>query len=134
VPYSPVNINEIYAKGGTLEDIYQSPFFKDLRDWQIEMKAKTSASNLMNPCPIRDHHADLRRMIAKHEPDPIDINAAQALQDPDYAKGMDAYDAAYQKIVDEVWQKAYIKQQKLSQEELMHLIEKIKQDETLVVE
>ena len=47
---------------------------------------------------------------------------------------MDAYDAAYQKIVDEVWQKAYIKQQRLSQEELMHLIEKIKQDETLVVE
>jgi len=134
VPYSPVNINEIYAKGGTLEDIYQSPFFKDLRDWQVEMKAKTGASNLMNPCPIRDHHADLRRMIAKHEPDPIDINAAQALQDPDYAKGMDVYDAAYQKIVDEVWQKAYIKQQRLSQEELMHLIEKIKQDETLVVE
>jgi len=89
---------------------------------------------LMNPCPIRDHNADLRRMIAQHEPDPIDINAAQALQDPDYAQGMDAYDAAYQKIVDEVWQKAYIEQQRLSQEELMQLIEKINQEETIVLE
>jgi len=56
------------------------------------------------------------------------------LQDPDYAKGLDAYDAAYQKIVDEVWQKAYIKQQRLSQEELMQLIEKINQEQEVATE
>lgn len=62
VPYA-VNINDIYAKGGTLGRYLQAPFFKNLRDWQVEMKAKTGASNLMNPCPIRDHNADLRRLV-----------------------------------------------------------------------
>jgi len=88
----------------------------------------------MNPCPIRDHNADLRRMIAKHEPDPIDINAAQALQDPKYAEGMDAYDAAYQKIVDTVWQKAYVQDERLSQEELQKLIEKIDAEQSVPTE
>jgi len=129
-----VNINEIYANGGTLEDVYQAPFFKDIRDWQVEMKKKTGSANLMNPCPIRDHNADLRRMIAKHEPDPIDINAAQALQDPKYAEGMDAYDAAYQKIVDTVWQKAYVQDERLSQEELQKLIEKIDAEQSVPTE
>ncbi|MFZ3070673.1 MAG: radical SAM protein [Anaerolineaceae bacterium] len=134
LPYSPVNINDVYAKGGTLEDIYQAPFFDNLRQWQVEIANKTGGSNLMNPCPIRDHNADLRQMIAKHEPDPIDINAEIAMQDPAYAAGMDAYDAKYQKIVDTVWQKAYIENKHLSQDELDEIVSAIDENQPIPVE
>ncbi|HBF41044.1 MAG TPA: hypothetical protein DDW19_04525, partial [Anaerolineaceae bacterium] len=69
---------------------------------------------LMNPCPIRDHNADLRQLIRKHEVEPIDQNSAAALQDASYAAGMDHYDAEYQKIVDRVWQEVYLKRVKAS--------------------
>jgi len=109
LPYTPVNIREVYARGGTLEDIFQEPFFADLRKWQADMREKTNGSNLLNPCPMRDHHADLRQLIRKHEVDPADVNAAAALQDAAYARGMDDYDARYQRVVDALWDKVYLK-------------------------
>ena len=35
----------------------------------------------------------------QYEPDPVDKNAEEALMDAEYARGMDAYDQAYQKPV-----------------------------------
>ncbi len=134
VPYSPVNINDVYAKGGTLEDVYQAPFFSDLRKWQVEKAQTTHNSNLMNPCPIRDHNADLRQLIAKHEPDPIDSAAEIAIQDAEYAAGMDSYDQKYQKIVDTVWQKAYIENIRLSSDELDEIVTKIEEDQPVEIE
>ena len=43
-------------------------------------------------CVNRDHHADFRRIVMEHEPEPTDDNAAKALLDPDYTRGMIAYD------------------------------------------
>ena len=114
VPYSPANIKEVYARGGNLNDIFCEPFFADLRRWQMKIKKDSGGSNLMNPCPIRDHNADLRQLIRKHEVEPIDQNSAAALQDASYAAGMDHYDAEYQKIVDRVWQEVYLKRVKAS--------------------
>ncbi|MEN6408373.1 MAG: radical SAM protein [Anaerolineaceae bacterium] len=122
LPFSPVNIKEVYARGGTLDDIYREPFFADLRKWQLEIKQKTHWKNTMNPCPMRDHNADLRQMIRKHEAEPIDQNAAAALQDAHFAEGMDAYDAEYQGIVDVVWEKVYEHDQALSSEEFAELL------------
>jgi MoaA/NifB/PqqE/SkfB family radical SAM enzyme len=123
LPYSPVNLKDVYARGGTLDDIYKEPFFADIRKWQLEMNEKTNGKNLLNPCPMRDHNADLRQMIRKHEAEPLDHNAAAAIQDAHYAEGMDAYDAEYQGIVDAVWEKVYEKDQALSSEELEELTE-----------
>jgi hypothetical protein len=36
VPYSAGNIREIYARGDTLDDIYDAPYFRAIRDWQRE--------------------------------------------------------------------------------------------------
>ena len=104
VPYSPVNANEIYARGGNLNNIYANPFFADIRQWQKNRHGK----NLLAPCIIRDHNADLRQLIRTHEPEPIDQNAWSAIQDPDYAKGLDRYDEKYQQLADEVWEKVYL--------------------------
>ncbi len=110
LPFTPVNVKDIFAKGGNLNDIYATPFFSSIRKWQVGIKDRTKGKNLLNPCPMRDHNADLRKMISKHEPDPLDPNAAAAIQDADYAKGMDAYDEAYEKITDELWEKNYVSQ------------------------
>ena len=109
VPYSPVNINKVFARGGDLNDIYSEPFFADIRKWQIDMKIKTNSKNLLNPCPVRDHNSDFRKILFKHEAEPSDANAAAAIQDEEYAAGMDAYGEEYQKIADSIWEKKYVK-------------------------
>ena len=106
VPYSPVNVNEIYAHGQDLNDIWQNPFFKGVRDWQFTYREQDG--NLLAPCINRDHHADLRRLIALYEPDPIDENAHKALLDPGYENGLNAYGEAYQTLSDQYWQKYYL--------------------------
>ncbi len=122
VPYSPVNVKDVYARGGNLNDIFCEPFFADLRRWQIQIKAETGGKNLLNPCPMRDHNSDLRQLIRKHEADPIDLNSVNAIQDQNFAEGMDRYDAAYQQIVDKVWQSVYIKNEALKADDLESLV------------
>ena len=106
MPYSPININDAYRDGKTLNDVWQEPFFASLRDWQKSYK--NSNGNWLMPCPIRDHHADLRKMIAVHHPEPSDESAQEALLDLDYAAGMDRYDRAYQTLSDVIWQVHYL--------------------------
>jgi len=118
VPYSPVNIKEVYARGGNLMDVFNEPFFKDIRHWQGEIKAQTKSKNLLNPCPMRDHNAVMRQLVRKHEAEPTDHNAAEALQDGSYAEGMDAYDERYQQIVDQIWDRVYIENKPLGKEEM----------------
>lgn len=105
VPYSPVNVKDIYSNGGNIMDIYTDPFFQDIRKWQ---KCGTDG-NLLMPCLIRDHNDDLRQLIRKHEVNPIDKSAEEALMDGDYAKGMDRYARTYHKLADVVWEKQYLK-------------------------
>lgn len=107
MPYSPVNIKEIYAQGKTLNDAWDAPFFADLRGWQRSYRH--NSGNWLAPCPMRDHHADLRRLLAMHEPDPTDANARAALLDADYAQGLAEYDAAYQTISGAIWEKHYLR-------------------------
>jgi MoaA/NifB/PqqE/SkfB family radical SAM enzyme len=116
VPYSPVNVKDIYAKGGNINDIYQEGFFKDIRDWQNNRSITNQ--NLLAPCPIRDHNAMIRQLMRKHEVNPIDNNAAQAIQDGNYAAGMDHYDEVYNSLADQVWQKYYIEGKPISDEEI----------------
>ncbi len=104
VPYSPVNVKDIYSNGGNLNDIYNDPFFADIRHWQ----KNGTDGNLLMPCLIRDHNEDLRQFIRKHEADPIDKNAEMALMDADYAKGIDQYAKDYHTLSDEVWEKQYL--------------------------
>jgi len=61
------------------------------------------------PCPMRDHHADLRRLLAEHEPEPTDANASAALLDTGYARGLAEYDAAYQAVSGPIWEKHYLR-------------------------
>jgi MoaA/NifB/PqqE/SkfB family radical SAM enzyme len=106
VPYSPVNINDIYEKGGTLNDIWNNPFFTDIRGWQKDYMRRKG--NWLAPCLNRDHHQVLTQLIARHEPEPIDENAHQALMDPDYERGLERYGKMYESLSEPAWHEHYI--------------------------
>jgi MoaA/NifB/PqqE/SkfB family radical SAM enzyme len=116
VPYSPVNVNQAYASGKTLNDVWAEPFFAGIRDWQSDYRAGNNETgnghhgNWLAPCIIRDHHDDFRRLLAEYEPDPIDDNAREALLDGEYAQGMIDYGADYQAVSKNVWLERYLKE------------------------
>ena len=106
MPYSPVNIRDIYAQGGDLNTVWQDPFFTSLRNWQLDYKAENR--NGLAPCPSRDHHDELEVLLRRYEPDPIDINASETLIDPEYTHGLAAYNRAFEALTDDIWQSHYI--------------------------
>jgi MoaA/NifB/PqqE/SkfB family radical SAM enzyme len=108
VPFSPVNVNEIYSKGGNLNTIYDNPFFQRIRRWQ---KYEVD-DNLLMPCLIRDHNKDLRRFIQEYEPNAIDENAEMTLIDEDYAIALDQYSDDYRSLSQPVWEKVYLEGEK----------------------
>ncbi len=109
VPYSPVNVKDIYAKGGTLNDIWANPFFADIRGWQESYMQ--SKGNWLAPCINRDHHGALTQLIAKHEPEPIDESAHEALLDPSYGKGLEQYGERYDELSEPIWHEQYLHDQ-----------------------
>jgi len=112
VPYTPVNINQVYARGGTINDMWADPFFAGIREWQESYNhGNGHPGNLMAPCLIRDHHDVLRRLISVHEPEPTDPSAEEALLDPDYAQAMIDYGKAYQDLSGPIWEDVYLRQE-----------------------
>lgn len=103
VPFSPVNVNDIYSKGGNLNTIYDNPFFQRIRRWQ----KNEYDGNLLMPCLIRDHHKVLRQFIQEYEPNAIDENAEMTLVDVEYAVTMDQYAENYRSLSQPVWEKVY---------------------------
>jgi len=69
------------------------------------------------PCPIRDHHAELHRILIEHEPDPIDAHAAAALLDPDYAQGLVEYGETLQQLTQPIWNNHYLRHNGNGQEQ-----------------
>lgn len=121
VPYSPVNIREVYQRGGSLNDVWQEPFFSSLREWQLDYKKRNR--NGLAPCPNRDHHDELEVLLRKYEPDPTDANAAETLTDPEYTAGLVAYSREFQAITDQIWQKHYVQREDRNNKNLAPLPE-----------
>jgi MoaA/NifB/PqqE/SkfB family radical SAM enzyme len=115
MPYSPMNIHEVYAQGKDLNDVWKHPFLARVRAWQWEYsneKKYTKGSwhgNWMTPCPIRDHYDQFHKMLEEFHPEPIDENARAAMEDPDYLNGMVAYNKEVAKLLDPIWEKRYMR-------------------------
>ena len=94
-PYAGANITDVFAAGGTLNDVWQAPFFEAVRRWQREHDARlpspTVCGNWLTPCPARDHYPDFRSCIDRHRPEPIDEAALLALSDDGYAGAVSDY-------------------------------------------
>lgn len=107
-PYSPVNIAELYKQGKTLNDALQHPFLKAIRAWQKDYaldRTPDEKGNYLTPCPIRDHHADMLKMLKEHTPRPIDVSGEEALRDEKYQCGMMEYDTKLSGLLDPIWEK-----------------------------
>ena len=110
-PYSPVNINEAFEQGKDLNDVLAEPFFAAIRAWQDEyakMGSPHETGNWIEPCPIRDHHAEARQIINMYEPEPEDEMAADALSDLDYYEGLVEYDRKLSEVLDPIWERRYL--------------------------
>jgi len=114
MPYSPVNMNDAYAKGMTLKDVWAHPFFERLREWQrnygynAPFSRNPELGNWMMPCPIRDHYAEFYELYTEFMPKPNDENAADAVMDKDYREGMKEYNKAVAELLDPIWKKDYL--------------------------
>lgn len=127
VPYSPVNVKEVYARGGTLNDVWAEPFFADIRAWQREyglgQPNPEKVGNWLAPCIIRDHHATLRRIMARRRPKPTDPNAEEALRDEGYRRGLAAYDQEWLALSGQIWERCYLRGGCLQSEDMAPLPE-----------
>jgi len=114
MPYSPLNVNEVFAEGKTFLDIWQHPFFARIRDWQDEYGFENRGSkdkafgNWMMPCPIRDHYAEFYEIQKDFEIKPVDENASEALLDPEYREGLKDYNKEVAALFDPIWEDQYL--------------------------
>jgi len=113
-PYSAANILDIYAKGGTLNDVWNLPFFEAIRQWQREYgfnaERPFKEGNWLRTCPIRDHYKMYRQLIERYGPEPEDKAAQEALEDEDYYKGLVAYGIDYGECSQDIWEREYLGQ------------------------
>jgi len=113
-PYSPVNVNQAYAEGKNLNDIWGNAFFKKIREWQVaygydrNYEESWDTRNWMMPCPMRDHYEEFHPMLEEFHPKPLDENAAMAMTDPEYRKGIIAYNRAVAELLDPIWKNTYM--------------------------
>lgn len=123
VPYSPANIMEVYRRGGTLDDIYDLPYFRAIRQWQKDYAQGKGCScergNWLIPCSLRDHYAMGRSLIDRYRPEPEDEAASAILQDPGYYRGMVEYNEALQRVFEPVWRREYLQAE--SQTPMQHV-------------
>ncbi len=121
IPYTACNIKEVFAAGGTLNDALRTSFMEDLRAWQRDYSylkdSLREIGNQITCCPIRDHHADFRRILERNGALPADENAALALKDPGYLEGMEAYGRRMAELTDPIWEKEYLAEAPSREEE-----------------
>jgi MoaA/NifB/PqqE/SkfB family radical SAM enzyme len=111
-PYSPVNINKIYKKDGTLNDVLKEPFFESIRQWQKDYaldKKPHEMGNWITPCPIRDHYNIMKNLLNGYHPKPTDEAAEKALNDHKYQEGLEKYDKEVAELTNPIWEKEYLK-------------------------
>ncbi|MEA1913624.1 MAG: radical SAM protein [candidate division WOR-3 bacterium] len=112
VPYTVDNVNEVFKKGGDLNDIIHSDFFKSIREWQFDYaykKPPEEHGNWIIPCFIRDHHRKFLEVAEKYNVKPADKDAALALKDPGYNEGLIKYDKEMKKLTEPAWNCHYLK-------------------------
>jgi MoaA/NifB/PqqE/SkfB family radical SAM enzyme len=111
-PYSSGNLHSLYSKGQGLNDLWNAPFFRAIRQWQSEhgygAGLPDETSNWLIPCPYRDHHKRFLEWIGLYSPQPEDAAAAEILADRAYHSKMAAYDEELAGLFDPVWRQEYI--------------------------
>jgi radical SAM protein with 4Fe4S-binding SPASM domain len=113
LPYSPVNVRDVFARGDTLDEVWEQPFFADIRRWQRGYGYREAnepcpdCGNWLAPCIIRDHHAAFMALVRRHEPTPTDEDARAALLDSEYHAGLERFGRELEELTGPVWKERY---------------------------
>jgi MoaA/NifB/PqqE/SkfB family radical SAM enzyme len=112
IPYSVGNVRDVYHRGGTLNDLWDAPFFEHIRKWQdsygFAQREPSKQADWLRPCPFRDHHRRFREWVDVHQPEPEDGVAGQALLDDTYWQGMCEYGETLEGLVQGIWEREYL--------------------------
>jgi MoaA/NifB/PqqE/SkfB family radical SAM enzyme len=111
LPYVAANLHEVYSRGGTLDDAWQTPFLQAIRTWQSRhgygCSQPSAESNWMLPCPFRDHFGDLRDLVEAMAPQPQAGVAPEGLLEEAFCSWMSAYGREQERLVKPVWEREY---------------------------
>jgi len=111
-PYTVDNIVRIYQRGGDLNTVLESGFFRSIRGWQREygfLKPASQVGNQIIPCPIRDHYGQVHEVIRRYQARPADRAADAALGDDDYRQAMIRYGEEVGQLTDIIWDQRYLR-------------------------
>jgi MoaA/NifB/PqqE/SkfB family radical SAM enzyme len=112
-PYAAANIREVYAQGGTLDDVWTAPFFQAIRDWQraygYGQEAPTPEGNWLHPCPFRDHSALFLDWVERYGARPENEAAARALRDGALCEELMARSEERRAVTQEIWEREYLR-------------------------
>jgi hypothetical protein len=106
-------VRDVFARGGSLDEVWAHPFFADIRRWQREYGYRENGEpcpdcgNWLAPCIIRDHHAAFQELVRRHQPAPTDEDARAALLDPEYHAGLERFGRELEELTGPVWRKRY---------------------------
>jgi hypothetical protein len=102
----------VYNRGGSLNDLWDAPFFERIREWQdsygFAQREPSKHADWLRPCPFRDHHRLFREWVDVHQPEPEDEAAGQALLDHAYWRGMCEYGETLEGLVQGIWEREYL--------------------------
>jgi MoaA/NifB/PqqE/SkfB family radical SAM enzyme len=84
-------------KDHSLREIFQTPFFKGIRDCQPYDR------NLLRPCKIIDHPHVLRKLVQQYGAKPAYPGAESIIADPAFRRHLDQYSREYAAIDKETW-------------------------------
>jgi hypothetical protein len=108
MPCAGANVYEIYARGGTLDDVWEAPLFQAVREWQYDYGYGCSEpfreGNWMSSCPFRDHHLVYREWVARYGLAPGDVVNEATLFDELYAERMLAHARANAPLSRQIWE------------------------------
>jgi len=114
VPYSTVNIKDIYHRGGNLDDVLKCPLLMRIRRWQDDYgfaQPAEKTGNWLCPCIIRDHFGEFLAAARDSKAKPIDDEASAALADPEYHRGMIEYGREYGRLSGKIWKEHYVQRE-----------------------
>ncbi len=116
-PYSTHNIKDVYAGGGNVNDVLDTPFMRAVREWQSEygyMQPPHLVQNEITPCPIRDHHRRFHQIVIEHNARPINPEAAEALKSEAFVEGLCQYGGRVTELTDDIWDREYLEPERRS--------------------
>ncbi|RJR31076.1 MAG: radical SAM protein [Candidatus Latescibacterota bacterium] len=110
IPYAAGNIYSVYERGGNLDSLLETAFFRKLRAWQDEYgyaRPPENVGNWLCPCPIRDNFDFLRRTAVETDARPVNAAAARALADPVHCARMSDFAGRYRRISAQLWDEEF---------------------------